>query len=66
MGDPVVTASILLIDDHPAILLGLECVFAAEPDLEVVGAVQDSRHASEAFRQDRAGSRRARPVDVRI
>ncbi len=51
MGDPVVTTSLLLIDDHPAILLGLECVFAAEPDLEVVGTVQDSREASEAFRR---------------
>jgi DNA-binding NarL/FixJ family response regulator len=44
-----VTAAILLVDDHPAILLGLECVFASEPDLEVVGAVQDSRHAVETF-----------------
>ena len=49
MGDPAVTASILLVDDHPAILLGLECVFAAEPDLEVVGAVQDPGDASAVF-----------------
>lgn len=49
MGDPPVTASILLVDDHPAILLGLESVFAAEPDFEVVGAVQDSRQAMAAF-----------------
>jgi len=49
MGDPVVTATILLVDDHPAILLGLECVFAAEPDFEVVGAVQDSREVAAAF-----------------
>jgi len=44
-----VTATILLVDDHPAILLGLECVFTAEPDLEVVGSVQDSREAAAAF-----------------
>lgn len=43
------TASILLIDDHPAILLGLQCIFAAEPDFEVVGAVQDAREASSTF-----------------
>jgi DNA-binding NarL/FixJ family response regulator len=49
MGDPVVTSSILLVDDHPTILLGLECVFAAEPDFEVVGAVQDPREATAAF-----------------
>jgi DNA-binding NarL/FixJ family response regulator len=49
MGDPLVTASILLVDDHPAILLGLESVFAAEPDFEVVGAVQDSRDVVATF-----------------
>ncbi len=49
MGDPTVTASILLVDDHPAILLGLECVFSAEPDFEVVGAVQDPADATAAF-----------------
>lgn len=49
MGDPLVTASILLVDDHPAILLGLECLFAAEPDFEVVGAVQDPLDATAAF-----------------
>lgn len=43
------TASILLVDDHPAILLGLESVFGAEPDFEVVGAVQDSRQAMAVF-----------------
>jgi DNA-binding NarL/FixJ family response regulator len=51
MGDPPVTASILLVDDHPAILLGLESVFGAEPDFEVVGAVQDSRQAMAVFAQ---------------
>jgi len=49
MGDPPVTATILLVDDHPAILLGLGCVFTAEPDLEVVGAVQDPRDVAAAF-----------------
>ena len=49
MGDPVVTATILLVDDHPAILLGLECVFTSEPDLDVVGSVQDPREAAAAF-----------------
>lgn len=49
MGDPPVTASILLVDDHPAILLGLECVFTAEADFEVVGAVQDSRDVTATF-----------------
>lgn len=49
MGDPVVTASILLVDDHPSILLGLECVFAAEADFEVVGAVQAPSDAMAAF-----------------
>ena len=48
MGDPTVT-SILLVDDHPAILLGLECVFSAEPDFEVVGAVRDSRDVASVF-----------------
>lgn len=43
------TATILLVDDHPAILLGLECVFAAEPDLAVVGAVQDPRDVPAVF-----------------
>lgn len=43
------TATILLVDDHPAILLGLECIFAAEPDFEVVGAVQDAREAPQTF-----------------
>jgi DNA-binding NarL/FixJ family response regulator len=43
------TASILLVDDHPAILLGLECLFSADPDFEVVGAVQDPRTAVAAF-----------------
>ena len=42
-------ASILLVDDHPTILLGLECVFAAEPDFEVVGSVQDARNATATF-----------------
>ena len=49
MGDPAVTATVLLIDDHPAILLGLQCIFAAEPDFEVVGAVQDAREAPRSF-----------------
>jgi DNA-binding NarL/FixJ family response regulator len=44
-----VTASILLVDDHPAILFGLESVFGAEPDFEVVGAVQDSREVMAVF-----------------
>jgi DNA-binding NarL/FixJ family response regulator len=43
------TAAILLVDDHPAILLGLECIFTAEPDFEVVGAVQDAREAPLIF-----------------
>jgi DNA-binding NarL/FixJ family response regulator len=51
MGDPAVTASILLVDDHPAILLGLECIFAAAPDFEVVGAVQDPREAAAVYVQ---------------
>ena len=49
MGDPAVTTTILLVDDHPAILLGLECVFSSVPDFEVVGAIQDSRDAVAAF-----------------
>jgi DNA-binding NarL/FixJ family response regulator len=44
-----VTSSVLLIDDHPAILLGLECIFSAEPDFEVVGAVQDPRASVATF-----------------
>ena len=43
------TSTILLVDDHPAILLGLECIFAAEPDFEVVGSVQDAREAPATF-----------------
>jgi DNA-binding NarL/FixJ family response regulator len=53
MGDPAVTNSILLVDDHPAVLMGLECMFAAEPDFEVVGAVQDPREAAAAFVRSR-------------
>lgn len=47
------TATILLVDDHPAVLLGLECIFTAEPDFEVVGAVQDAREAPHTFHRTR-------------
>lgn len=51
MGDAAVTDSVLLIDDHPAILLGLECIFNAEPDFRVVAAVPDPTSAVTAFTQ---------------
>ncbi len=47
------TLTILLIDDHPAILRGLECIFSAEPDLAVVGAVQDPSRAVAEFARTR-------------
>jgi len=48
-----VNASVMLVDDHPAILLGLECAFAVEPGFEVVGSVQDSRQVAEIFLRTR-------------
>lgn len=49
MGDPGVTTKVLLVDDHPTILMGLRCLLDAEPDLEVVGAEQNGTDALAAF-----------------
>lgn len=40
---------IMLVDDHPAILLGLSCILDAEPDLEVVATEQSSREAPATY-----------------
>jgi DNA-binding NarL/FixJ family response regulator len=40
---------VLLVDDHPTVLLGLEYVLNAAPDIEVVGAERDGQRAMAAF-----------------
>ena len=42
---------VLLADDHPAFLRGLQTMLAEAPDVEVVGAVSDGRAAVEAVRE---------------
>lgn len=40
---------VLLVDDHPAVLVGLECVLNAAPDIVVVGAERDGQHGLATF-----------------
>lgn len=40
---------VLLVDDHPAVLMGLTCVLNAAPDLVVVGAERDGDRGLAAF-----------------
>jgi DNA-binding NarL/FixJ family response regulator len=40
---------VLLVDDHPTVLLGLEYVLNAAPGIEVVGAERDGERAVAAF-----------------
>lgn len=42
---------VLLADDHPAYLRGLQTMLAESPDVEVVGAVTDGRGALDAVRE---------------
>jgi DNA-binding NarL/FixJ family response regulator len=44
---------IVLADDHPLILSGLECLFQAEPDCEVLARCGNGRDALEAVRLHR-------------
>ena len=41
---------VLLADDHPAFLRGLQTMLTEEPDVEIVGAVTDGRAAVDAVR----------------
>jgi DNA-binding NarL/FixJ family response regulator len=43
------TIRVLLIDDHPTVLVGLECVLNAASDIVVVGAERDGEQGVEAF-----------------
>jgi len=40
---------LLLVDDHPTVLLGLECVLSAAADMEVVGVATTGEEALAAF-----------------
>ena len=40
---------VLLIDDHPTVLVGLECVLNAAPDIVVVGAERDGQKGLATF-----------------
>jgi DNA-binding NarL/FixJ family response regulator len=40
---------VLLIDDHPTVLVGLECVLNAAPDIVVVGAERNGPQGIETF-----------------
>jgi DNA-binding NarL/FixJ family response regulator len=42
---------VLLVDDHPTVLLGLTYVLNSAPDIEVVGAERDGEHAFAAFQR---------------
>jgi DNA-binding NarL/FixJ family response regulator len=43
------TIHVLLIDDHPTVLVGLECVLNAASDIEVVGAERDGEQGIKTF-----------------
>jgi DNA-binding NarL/FixJ family response regulator len=43
------TIRVLLIDDHPTVLVGLECVLNAASDIVVVGAERDGEQGIESF-----------------
>jgi DNA-binding NarL/FixJ family response regulator len=43
------TTSVLLIDDHPTVLVGLECVLNGASDIVVIGAEPDGEEGIEAF-----------------
>jgi DNA-binding NarL/FixJ family response regulator len=43
---------VLLIDDHPTVLVGLECVLNAEADIVVVGAERDGERGLATFLRD--------------
>jgi DNA-binding NarL/FixJ family response regulator len=40
---------VLMVDDHPTVLLGLTYVLDAHPDIEVVGAERDAERGMESF-----------------
>lgn len=42
------TISLVIADDHPVVLMGLDTLFALEPDLEVVAKCRDGEEALEA------------------
>jgi DNA-binding NarL/FixJ family response regulator len=44
---------LVLVDDHPIVLDGLECLFGLEPDLEVVASCRDAAGAVPAVQQHR-------------
>lgn len=43
------TIRVLLIDDHPTVLVGLECVLNAAPSIMVVGAERDGEQGLKTF-----------------
>jgi len=45
------TIRVLLIDDHPTVLVGLETVLNSAPDLVVVGAERDGERGLDTFRR---------------
>lgn len=47
---------VLIIDDHPVVLAGTECILKADPDMELMGLATDSTEAETLLR--------ARRVDV--
>jgi DNA-binding NarL/FixJ family response regulator len=42
---------VLMVDDHPTVLLGLTYVLDAHPDLQVVGAERDAQRGMESFQR---------------
>jgi DNA-binding NarL/FixJ family response regulator len=45
------TIRVLLIDDHPTVLVGLETVLNSAPDLVVVGAERNGERGLDTFRR---------------